>query len=40
MKLRWGGRENKKTNDWAWWALFDAMVVMIILIILKILGKI
>jgi len=33
-------KKAEKVNDWAWWALFGAMVVMEILVILKILGKI
>ena len=42
MKLRWDGHLKKveETNDWAWWALFVAVVIMEISLILKILGKI
>lgn len=50
MKLRWGEEKIKgfsdpvkragRNNDWAWWALFVAVVIMEIIFILKILGKI
>jgi len=50
MKLGWGkgqikyfSRPVKKAeeiNDWAWWALFGAVVIMEVLVILKMLGKI
>jgi len=50
MSLRWGNEKIKgfsspvkkaeEINDWAWWALFVAVVIMGILFILKILGKI
>jgi hypothetical protein len=50
MKLRWGEEKIKgfsgpvkkaeEVNDWAWWALFGAVVIMVILVILKMLGKI
>ena len=50
MKLRWGEEKIKgfsnpvkkveEINDWAWWALFGALVIMEVLVILKILGKI
>lgn len=50
MKLRWGKEKIKGfsspvktaevTNDWAWWALFGAVVIMEILVVLKILGRI
>ena len=50
MKLRWGNekikgfsRPVKKAeviNDWAWWALFVAVVIMEVIAILKMLGKI
>jgi len=33
-------KKAERTNDWAWWGLFVAVVVMGILVILKILGKI
>jgi len=32
-------KKAERANDWAWWALFGAVVFMIILVILKILGK-
>ena len=42
MKLKWDGQFKKAegTNDWAWWALFGAMILMVVLVILKVLGKI
>ncbi|GAG58363.1 unnamed protein product [marine sediment metagenome] len=50
MKLKIGKEEVKgfsnpvkkaeRTNDWAWWTLFGAVIVMGVLVILKILGKI
>ena len=50
MKLRWGKKKIKgfsspvkkaeEVNDWAWWALFGAVVTMEVLLILKILGRI
>ena len=50
MRLKWGEEKIKgfskpvkkaeEINDWAWWALFGAVIVMGILVILKILGKI
>jgi len=50
MKLKWGNekikgfsRPVKKAeviNDWAWWALFVAVVIMEVIAILKMLGKI
>ena len=42
MKLRWDGQFKKveETNDRAWWALFETVIVMIVIIILKMLGKI
>jgi len=50
MKLRWGEEKIKgfsspvkkveKVNDWAWWALFGAVIVMIVIVILKMPGKI
>jgi len=33
-------KKAEKTNDWAWWGLFMAMVIMVILVILRILDKI
>jgi len=50
MKLRWGEEKIKgfsspvkkveAINDWAWWALFAAVIIMEIVVILKISGKI
>ena len=50
VKLKWGEEKIKGfsnpvkkaevTDDWAWWALFGAMVVMIIIVVLKISGRI
>ena len=42
MKLRWDGQFKKVegNNDWAWWALFGAVIIMEVLVISKILGKI
>ena len=50
MRLRWGEEKIKgfsspvkkaeETNDWAWWAIFGAVVIMEIIFILRILGKI
>ena len=50
MKLRWGEEKIKgfsspvkkaeMDNNWAWWALFAAIVIMEVLVILKMLGKI
>ena len=49
MKFRWGEEKIKGSispakkaeaiNDWAWWALFGAVMVMEVLVILKMLGK-
>ena len=33
-------KKAERTNDWAWWALFGAVIVMGVLVILRILGKI
>ncbi|MBA7582369.1 hypothetical protein ES708_24297 [subsurface metagenome] len=50
MRLKWGEekikgfskpvRKAEEVNDWAWWALFGAVVIMVVLFILKMLGKI
>lgn len=50
MKSKWGNEKIKgfgspvkkaeEANDWAWWALFGAVIVMEVLVILKMLGKI
>jgi len=42
MKLRWDGQFKKveETDDWAWWALFVAVVIMEVMVILKMSGKI
>jgi len=50
MSLRWGYERFKElnspvkkaeeNNDWAWWALFGAVIIMEILVILRISGKI
>jgi len=50
MRLRWGYEKIKgfsnpvktveEVNDWAWWALFAAVIIMEVLVILKILEKI
>ena len=50
MRLKWGEEKIKgfsspvkkaeEINDWAWWALFVAVIIMEVLFILKILGKI
>ena len=50
MRLRWGEEKIKRfgspvkkaeeVNDWAWWALFGAVIIMEILVILKMSGKI
>jgi len=42
-KIKGFSRPLKKAeviNDWAWWALFGAVVIMEVLVILKMLGKI
>lgn len=49
MKLRWGEEEIKgfsnpvkkaeAINDWAWWAIFGAVIIMEIIFILKTMGK-
>jgi len=46
MKLRWGKEKIKgfsspvkkaeRTNDWAWWGLFGAVIIMEVIVILKI----
>ena len=50
MKFKWGKEKIKGfsspvktvevTNDWAWWALFVAVIIMEVLAILKMSGKI
>lgn len=50
MSLRWGNEKIKgfsspvkkaeEVNEWAWWALFGAVVVMEVIAILKMAGKI
>lgn len=50
MSLRWGNEKFKEfsdpvkkaeeVNDWAWWALFGAVIIMEVIAILKMLGKI
>jgi len=50
MRLKWSNQQIKgfskpvkkaeAVNDWAWWALFGAVIVMEIIFILKISGKI
>ena len=50
MSVKWGNKKIKgfsnpvKTaeviNDWAWWALFGAVIVMEVIAILKMAGKI
>lgn len=50
MSLRWGEEKLKEisspvkkaeeVNDWAWWALFGAVIIMAVIFILKISGKI
>ena len=50
MKLRWGEekirgsnklvKEAEEIKDWAWWALFGAVIIMEVLVVLKMLGKI
>ena len=50
MKFRWGyekikgfsspAKKAEEVNDWAWWALFAAVIVMGIIVILKMSGKI
>lgn len=50
MKFRWGDEEIKGfsdsfkkaewNNDWAWWALFGAVIIMEVIFVLKILRKI
>ena len=42
MSLKWDGQFKKveETNDWAWWAIFGAIVIMEVLVILKMSGKI
>jgi len=50
MSLRWGNEKIKgfsspvkkaeEVNDWAWWALFAAVIIMEVLVILKMSGKI
>jgi hypothetical protein len=50
MKFGWGKekikgsispvRKAEESNEWAWWALFGAVIIMEVLVILKILGKI
>ena len=50
MSLRWGYEKIKEfsspvkkaeeNNDWAWWALFGAVIIMEIIAILKMSGKI
>ena len=49
MRLKWNKEQIKgfsspvkkaeKTNDWAWWVLFGAVIIMEVVAILKILGK-
>ena len=50
MSIRWGEEKIKgfsnpvkkaeEINDWAWWALFGAMIIMEVIAILKMSGKI
>jgi len=50
MSLRWGNekikgfsspvKKAKENNNWAWWALFGAVVIMEVIFILKMLEKI
>jgi len=50
MKVRWGNEKIKgfsrpvkkaeAINDWAWWALFGAVILMEVMVILKMSGKI
>lgn len=50
MKLKWGNEKIKGfskpvkkaevVNDWAWWALFGAVIIMEVIAILKMSGKI
>jgi hypothetical protein len=50
VSLRWGNEKIKgfsspvkkaeEVNEWAWWALFGAVVVMEVIAILKMAGKI
>ena len=50
MSLKWGEEKIKgfsspvkkaeEVNDWAWWAIFVAVIIMEVMVILKILGKI
>jgi len=50
MSLKWGEemikgfsspvKKVEEINDWAWWALFGAVIIMAVIAILKISGKI
>jgi len=42
MSFKWDGNFKKveEANDWAWWALFGAVILMEVIAILKMSGKI